>query len=61
MPPAAAREEPVGRIAVVMMMAMALGSAALAAPAALALIPSLAVTRASSFAPAPLSGKAGAS
>jgi hypothetical protein len=57
-PPAAAREEPVGRIAVVMMMTVALGSAALAA---LAYVPSFAVSRASSFAPAPLSGKAGAS
>jgi hypothetical protein len=55
---AAAGEQPVGRVAVVMVMTVTLASAALAA---LALVLTLAVARVPFFAPAPLSGEAGAS
>jgi hypothetical protein len=44
-PAASAREQPVGRVVVVMTMALA--AAALAAPTALALVPSSAVARVS--------------
>jgi hypothetical protein len=53
-PPAAAREQPVGRVAVVMMMAVALTAVTLAA---LARVPLFAVSR---VALAPPSGEAGA-
>jgi hypothetical protein len=58
---AAAREQPVGRVAVVMMVAVTLAPTALAVLGSVGIASPFAVATASSFAPAPLCGKVGAS